>query len=184
MNKAFGLAVSLLLIAAPAAAQKVDIDYAHDFDFKSVKTFQYVETEESNFSNSLMASRIEEMIKEKLRAAGLEEVQSNPDILVTNHVTTEQWTTYDTTHFGYGGYGGGWYRWGGVGVGTSTTTSQTYTDGTLIIDAWEPDEKKMVWRGTGTVTIKSKTEKQIRQIEKILDKLGKRWSKILAGMGK
>ena len=43
---------------------------------------------------------------------------------------------------------------------------------------------KMIWRGAGTVTVKSKPEKQQKQIDKILDKLGKKWAKILAGKGK
>jgi hypothetical protein len=42
----------------------------------------------------------------------------------------------------------------------------------------------MIWRGTGTVTVKAKPEKQIKQVENILTKIGKRWEKILAGKGK
>ena len=42
----------------------------------------------------------------------------------------------------------------------------------------------MVWRGTGTVTVKSKPEKQTKQVEKIFTKMGSRWDKILAGQGK
>ena len=57
-------------------------------------------------------------------------------------------------------------------------------DGTLVIDAYDSKEKKMVWRGSGTVTVKDKPEKQVKQVEKIVTKLGKRWDKILAGMDK
>jgi hypothetical protein len=42
----------------------------------------------------------------------------------------------------------------------------------------------MVWRGSGTVTVKDKPEKQVKQVENILKKLGKKWDKILAGKGK
>ena len=84
---------------------------------------------------------------------------------------------------GYGGYGMGWGGWGG-GMTTSTTTVSTYTSGTLIIDAYEPGEKKMVWRGTGTVTLKSKPEKVAKQIDNILAKMGSKWQKILQGMEK
>jgi hypothetical protein len=34
------------------------------------------------------------------------------------------------------------------------------------------------------VTVKAKPEKQIKQVENILTKIGKRWEKILAGQGK
>jgi len=194
MKKALGLVFVLALAATPAMAQKVTVDYAHDFDFSGVKTFQYVDTKESNSENDLMAGRIVEMIKKELREGGLTEVQENPDLFVTYHVTTEEMSSFNTTSMGYGGYGGygdGWGGWGGYGgygmggMGGSSTTYETkYTEGTLIVDGYDPAEKKLVWRGTGMVTIKDKPEKQIKQVDKILKKIGAKWDKILAGKGK
>jgi len=182
MKRTIGLLIVLGLAATPAFAQKVYIDYAHDFDFSSVKTFQCVDTEESNAQNPMMHDRIVGAIKRELSDNG-KEVTENPDLYITYHITTEQNTRYNTTTFGYGGYGGGWYGYGG-GMGSSSTTATNYTVGTLIIDAYDPVEKKMIWRGTGTVTVKAKPEKQIKQVDKILTKLGKRWDKILSGQGK
>ncbi len=188
MKKLLGTVFVMALIATPAMAQKVTIDYAHDFDFGSVKTFQYVDTKESNVKgNDMMAQRVADMIKKELREGGLTEVQENPDIYVTYHFTTEERTSYQTTNFGYGGYGAGWGGWGygGMGgMGSSTTQAINYTDGTLIIDAYDSNEKKMVWRGTGTVTVKAKPEKQIKQVDNILKKIGNKWDKILVGQGK
>ena len=188
MKKFFGtLVVVFGLAATPALAQKVTIDYAHEFDFGGVETFQYVDTEESNAANPMMHERIVAMIGKELVEGGLTEVSENPDILVTYHVTTEEQTTYTTSSFGYGGYWGGWNRWGyryGPTMASSTTTARNYTEGTLIIDAYDSAEKKMIWRGTGTVTVKAKPEKQVKQVEKILAKLGDKWDKIIAGKGK
>ncbi len=188
MKKALGLVFVLALAATPAMAQKVTIDYAHDFDFEAIKTFQYVATDDSDVKgNDLMDQRIEDMIKKELREGGGTEVQENPDIYVTYHFTSKENTSYNTTSMGYGGYGGyygGWGGWGGGGMGTSTTYATTYTEGTLIIDLYDPETKKLVWRGTGTVTVKSKPEKQIKQIENILTKIGKKWDKIVHGQGK
>jgi len=190
MKKTLGLIILLGLAASPALAQKVNIDYAHDFDFSGPETFQYVNTEESNAQNPMMADRIEYMIKSKLKAGGATEVTENPDFYITYHITTQQETSYMTTSFGYGGYGGGWggygrYGYGGYGgMGSSTTTATNYTVGTLIIDAYEATDKKMIWRATGEVTVKESPEKQIKQVEKILDKIGKKWDKIMAGKGK
>ena len=64
------------------------------------------------------------------------------------------------------------------------TRGRNYTEGTLIIDAYDSAEKKMIWRATGTVTVKDSPEKQAKQVEKILTKIGKKWDKILAGKGK
>ena len=183
-KKIFGIAVTAALIAVPGIAQKVTIDYAHDFDFGAIKTFQYVDTGESDIQgNSMMADRVVSMIKKELREGGLNEVTANPDLFVTYHYTSKDRKSYSTTHFGYGDYWGGWYGWGGS-MGSSTTYEYNYTEGTLIIDAYDANEKKMVWRGSGTVTVKAKPEKQIKQVDNILKKLGKRWEKILKGQGK
>ena len=191
MKKALGLVFVLALAATPAMAQKVTIDYAHDFDFSAVKTFQYVETKDSDIKNELMADRITTMFKKELAEGGLKEVTENPDIYVTYHATSKENTSYNTTSMGYGGYGGygagwgGYGRYGGYGGMASSTTYETkYTEGTLIIDGYDPTDKKLVWRGTGTVTVKAKTEKQIKQVDNILKKLGSKWDKILVGQGK
>lgn len=186
MKNSLTLFFVLAIAATPALAQKITIDYAHDFDFSSVETFQYVDTKESNAPDELTGNRIKNAIIRELSEGGLQSVSSDPDLYVTYHLTSQENTVYNTTNFGYGGYHRGWRGWGG-GMSTATTTASTYTEGTLIVDAYAPDdggEKKMVWRGTGTVTVKSKPEKQQKQIDNILDKLGKKWAKILAGKGK
>jgi len=183
MKKTLLLLVVLGLAATPALAQKVTIDYAKSFDFESVKTFQYTDTKDTNATNELMAGRIKDAIIRELTEGGLKQVDSNPDLYVTYHFSTKNNTVYNTTGFGYGGYGMGWGGWGG-GMGSSTTTASTFTDGTLVIDGYKASDKKMVWRGTGTVTLKSKPEKQTQQIDNILAKLGNKWDKILAGKGK
>jgi L-aminopeptidase/D-esterase-like protein len=178
--------VALAFLATPSLAQKVNIDYAHDFDFDTVKTFQYVETKDTDAGNELVAGRIKDAIIRELTEGGLEQVESDPDLYVTYHVATKDNTVFNTTSFGYGGYGAGWGAWGmhgGIGMGSSTTTTSTYTEGTLVIDAYEPAEKKMVWRGMGTVTVASKPEKQTKQIDSILKKMGSKWQKILAKQG-
>ena len=184
MRRLFGVLIGLGFALTPALAQKITIDYAHEFNFEMVDTFQYVETKASNMPNSLMDGRIREAIIRELTEGGARQVESDPDLYITYHVTTSDRTNYNTTTMGYGGMGRGWGGYGGMGMASSTTTVSTYTDGTLIIDAYEPVEKKMVWRGTGTVTLKSKPEKQVKQIDKILAKMGDKWDKILKNQGK
>ena len=194
MKKILGCAVLAMLIAAPGFAQTVTIDYAHGFDFDGVTTFQYVDTEESNIKdNQIMADRVASMIRQEMREGGLREVEENPDLYITYHFTSEERKQLSTTSMGMGGYGGYWDDWGGYGgydafggpmMGSSTTREYSYEEGTLVIDAYDSKEKKMVWRGSGTVTVKDKPEKQVKQVENILKKLGKKWDKILAGKGK
>jgi hypothetical protein len=172
----------LLLIASPALAQKITIDYAEEHDFGKVETFAYVVTEDTNSADPLMDERIKEAIIRELTAGGLKQVDADGDLMVTYHLASQQQLSLNTTTYGYGGYGRGWRGYRG-GFGGATTTATTYTEGTLIVDAYEPGEKNMVWRGTGTVTLKAKPEKRAQQINKIMTKMGKKWMKILDKQG-
>lgn len=193
MRKLLLLMIALTVVATPSIAQKITIDYAHDFDFSTVKTFTYVETQDTDLQETLADQRLESAILRELRSGNLKQVDSGGDLYITYHVVTEDNTVFTTDHFGYGGWGPGWGGYGGYGyggygygggMGTSTTRATTYTDGTLIIDAYEPGAKKMVWRGTGTVTLKAKPEKQAKQVDNILTKMGNKWNKILKNEGK
>ena len=180
MKAKLGSMIVLVLFAAPAFAQKITIDYDHDYDFDKVKTFTYTSTDETNSQDQLMDGRIKDAIIKEVTEGGLQQVDSDPDLFITYHLTTKEDTVLSTTGMGYGGYGRGWGGWGG---GMSTTTASTYTEGTLIVDAYEPADNQMVWRGTGTVTLKAKPEKRTQQVNKIMAKMGDKWDKILANQG-
>ena len=194
MKKTLVLLIALAVVAAPSIAQKITIDYAHDFDFEQVKTFTYVDTPDSNTGNDLADNRIKDKMIASLTSGGLKQADSGGDIYVTFHVTTEDNTVFTTDNYGYGGWGPGWggygrYGYGGYGgyyggMGTTTTRATTYTDGTLILDAYEPGDKQLVWRGTGTVTLKQKPEKIDKQIDNVFKKMGTKWDKILKNQGR
>ena len=121
---------ALLLMAAPAFAQKVYIDYDNDYDFDSPETFTWAKTSETSVedANPLMHSRIVNAIEHYLTMGQLREVESDPDLYVTYHTSTKENLSLNTTSFGYG-YPGGWYGggyggyYGGYGgMGSSSTT--------------------------------------------------------------
>jgi hypothetical protein len=122
MVKTLGLMIGLGMAAMPAFAQNVSIDYAKGFDFKAAKTFQSVETKESNAPNELMDGRVKDALVTQLTEGGLKQGDAKPDLFVTYHFTSKENTVYNTTSFGYGGVGLGWDGWGG-GMGSSTTTA-------------------------------------------------------------
>jgi len=183
MRKIVIMLFAIGFFTVPAFAQKITIDYAKAFDFDKVKTFVYTPTPDTNAKDPLMDDRIKEAVLNKLKAGGLTEVEADPDIYVTYHVTTKDNTVYDTMSMGYGGYGMGWGGWG-MGMGSSTTVSTTYTDGSLIVDAYDSTEKKLVWRAVGTVTLKDDPAKVTKQIQKVIDKMGQKWAQILKKKGK
>ena len=63
-------------------------------------------------------------------------------------------------------------------MATASTTEQTWTDGTLILDLWDPATKKLVWRGSSAQVLKGKPEKLANQISQAFDGMLKKWQKM------
>ena len=63
-------------------------------------------------------------------------------------------------------------------MGTASTHVYTYTRGTLIIDFWSPETKKLVWRGSATAVVKENPQNAERQIQKAVKKIARKWENI------
>ena len=141
--------LALALCAGPVFAQKVYIDYDPDYDGSGVKTFAWKPTSETSIrhTNPLLHSRIVNGIEYYLSLGGAREQESDPDIYVTYHTSTQQEISVNTAHWGYGyprswtygGYGRYGYPYGGA----STTTVSKYQKGTLVVDAWDAKSNKL-----------------------------------------
>ena len=174
--------LALLITASPVWAAKVLIDYDKDVDLSKFKTFQYQASKDNASKDGLMDGRIVDALEGMLKEAGLTEVSSDADLAATYHVKTEEQSSFTTTGMGYG-MGVGWGRWGGgmggVGdMGMATTTEQTWTDGTLILDLWDPETKKLVWRGSAAQVLKGNPEKLSKQIDQAFAAMLKKWRKM------
>ena len=108
-TKLSGLFVVALLMAAPASAQKVHVDYDQSVDFSVYKTFAWGKTPETSLQGEapLMHSRVKNAIEYHLSEGGLVEDTENPDVYVTYHTRTREEVQLHTSSMGYG-YGGGW----------------------------------------------------------------------------
>ena len=67
---------------------------------------------------------------------------------------------------------------GAGGMGMATTTEQTWTDGTLILDLWDPSTKKLVWRGSSDQVLKGTPDKRSKQIDQAFAGMLKKWQKM------
>jgi hypothetical protein len=75
---------------------------------------------------------------------------------------TKNQQALNTFYDGFGG-GWGWRRFGGGGFGEATTTTDTYKVGTLVVDLFDANSKKLVWRGSASDTLSDKSEKKYRK---------------------
>jgi hypothetical protein len=156
----FGL---LLLAATASFAQQVKTDYDRSTDFSQYKTYSW---EKVQTQNQLWVDRIKEAVNSALAAKGWTEVPSGGSASVVAVEMTRNQQTLDTF---YNGFGGGW-RWGG-GFGDSTTTVENYKVGTLVVDLFDTNSKKLVWRGSSSDTLSDKSENNIKNLDKGVQKM-------------
>jgi hypothetical protein len=156
------VALAVMLLPTLARAQKVDTDFDPAVDFSAFKTYAW--TTGTPSPNPIGEQRIQDAVNKALQAKGLKLVTANPDLVVATHAVGKEEKELYTT-----GYGGP-YRWGG---GMGTTTVNTYIKGTLAIDLYSAQTKKLAWRGVATDTMSDKAEKNAEKVNKAVEKLFK-----------
>ena len=162
----FVLVGVMSLFAGKLSAQQVKTDYDRSANFGQYKTYSW---EQIKTQDPLMVDRIKSAVKTTLAAKGYTEVPSDGDLSLVAMETTRDQQTLDTF---YNNFGGGW-RWGGFG--DATTTTETYKVGTLVVDLFDPKTKTLVWRGSASDTLSNKSEKNIDNLDKGVEKMFKQF---------
>jgi len=162
----FVLVGVMSLFAGKLSAQQVKTDYDRSANFGPYKTYSW---EQIKTQDPLIVDRIKSAVKTTLAAKGFTEVPSDGDLSLVAMETTRDQQTLDTF---YNNFGGGW-RWGGFG--DATTTTQTYKVGTLVVDLFDTKTKTLVWRGSASDTLSNKSEKNIDNLDKGVEKMFKQF---------
>jgi hypothetical protein len=115
-----------------------------------------------------MVDRIKSAVNAVLASKGWTEVPSGPDAAVVAIETTYNQQTLDTF---YDGFGGGWGWRGFGGFGDATTTSETYKIGSLVVDIFDANNKKLLWRGSASDTLSNNSGTNIKNIGKSVNKM-------------
>src|SRR5712664_3186491 len=127
-----------LVMLGVAFAQHVQTDFDHQANFSQYKTYSWQEIKPAN---SLWDARIKNAVDAQLAAKGWTQVDSGGDVSIVAIKTTQTQRTLQTF---YDGFGGGW-RWRGFGgLGEATTNVETYKVGTLVVDIFDANAKKLI----------------------------------------
>jgi hypothetical protein len=164
----FSMVIAVLSTTASLAEVKTDYDRAVEFSHYKTYSWGKVHTEDP-----LWGDRIKAAVASALAAKGWTEVESGGDVSVMAMEMTEAHRTLQTYYDSFGG-GWGWRRWGGgfgSGFGESTTTEETYQVGTLVIDLFDTNARKLVWRGSASDTLSDKSDKNIQRLDKEIGKM-------------
>jgi hypothetical protein len=162
------LAIFILIFSCSSVSVKYDYDPA--IDFKKFTTFGWKEVEIPNDAlakNPLLAKRVKQAVIKELESKGYTYTESEQvDFAVVTHAGTKD-RTQITDWGSYGWYSPWWGPYGG-----RVDVSQ-YTEGTLVIDIVDMNEKEMAWRGlaTGTVDENLNPERSQARIDHTVSKI-------------
>jgi len=164
MRRTVFASVGIMLVFATATfAQQVKTDYDRGADFSQLRTYSW---EKVQTQDSLWVSRIKQAVNASLTSKGWMQVESGGDVAIMAMDMTQNHQTLNTY---YDGFGGGW-RWGG-GFGDATTSVDTYKVGTLVVDMFDTHTKKLIWRGSAADTLSDKSDKNIKNLDKGVQKM-------------
>jgi hypothetical protein len=156
-----------LLFATASFAQQAKTDYDRSADFGQYKTYSW---EKVQTRDPLMVDRIETAVNADLASKVWKYVKSGGDVSIIAIEITQNQETLNTFYDGFGG-GWGWRRWGGGGFGEATTTTEVYQVGTLVVDLFDGKTKKLIWRGSSSDTLSNNSEKNIKNLDKAVQKM-------------
>src|ERR1700674_4387457 len=166
-----GLIGLMLFFAGKASAQQVKTDYDRNANFAQYKTYSW---EHVKTQDALDVDRIKSAVNAALAAKGWTQVDSGGDVSIVAMEITQNQQTLNTFYDGLGG-GWGWRRFGGGGFGEATTTTETYKVGTVVVDLFETSTKKLLWRGTSSDTLSNNSDKNIKNLDKGVEKMFKQF---------
>jgi len=141
-------------------------DYDHSVDFQRYKTYSWLKI---HASDSLWEGRIRHAVDSELAAKGwtvAPDGQASVAAFGSTHTQPMLNTFYD-------GFGGGW-RWHGFGgLGMATTTVEKVPIGSLVLDIFDSETKKLIWRGRASEVLSEKPEKDEKKLEKTVAEMFK-----------
>ena len=154
-----------------ATAQKVTYEYEPGTDFSKFKSYKWQRAEGTRYPAHVFDEILMSSIEEQLTAKGLvksageaADVYVVYQLAVVDDMTTNSFKT-----------GGGWLGVPGgnpVFAGGSTNISHAVKKGWILVDVFDANQKKLVWRASATKALKGEAAEKVRRnARKVMDKM-------------
>lgn len=168
-----------------------DLDRSIDFSkYKTIEFYGWTDSKIGNGSGgSFFKNRIEKELQAEFLKRGIETVKKGEgdmiiSLFVVSEKKTESYANTSTSYPGvgmgvYGGYGygryygyGPGYGWGaGYGQSTTTYTEHDYSEGTLIVSAYDASKQELIWETIASKSIDRDSKNPEEEIKKAVAKI-------------
>jgi hypothetical protein len=159
-----GLCAGLLGCCGLGIAQNVYYNSMPGTNFAKFHTFRWVGyIGRFEQVNQILAQEIQDAVVGQLTGKGFTQTNAdNADLIVGFQVAIQQQRQWNA-------WGGGGFRFGGMGQATSSTID----NGTLVVDMYDVANKQLVWTGRATKTVNpsGNQQKNLNNLNKAVAKL-------------
>jgi hypothetical protein len=161
------LAALIALAVAPLCAQQVTVVANPAVPFSQFHTYAWGTRNENHIRNTILAQIAMQAVNQQLQSRGYVMVTEDQphDLLVTANAGLRRRTTWTT--WSSGGWGGRY----------STTTPDTQTEATLVVDVYNTSVHELCWRGVARNTLNSNSSKTQKMVNKAINKMFQQWPK-------
>jgi hypothetical protein len=136
--------VGMAMAGAPILAQTVTIDYDHTVNFLKFKTYTW---DKIHASDPSVESRITLAMQRDMAGRYMTEVAKGGDVTLTAVEATQDKQEFTNFYNDLTGYA--WQRpWGSAGFMDSQATLNDIPLNTLVVDMYDTNTHKLLWRGT------------------------------------
>lgn len=156
-------AVYVVILAVPAFAQKVTVNYDAAVDFSRYKRYAFLESNKP-FASMVCHQAVLDNIQLKLAIRGLLPAypDETPDLWIVYNAGIKELISIQGYNYQYGP---GW-RWSQARQSALVEEPQT-----LVIDLVDAGENRLVWRGIATGALVQNPERTVKNIENATKKM-------------
>ena len=151
----------MFIFAATAFPREIVTDYDHHANFERYHTYSWAKVQTAN---SLWDERVKQAVDNALQKKGWQKVPEGGDVSIVAVGMTRDKPTLRTFYDGFPG-------WGWSGFADATTTVEHYKEGTLVVDMFDTQTKKLIWRGSASDLLSDKPEKNEKKLESAVEKM-------------
>lgn len=166
----------LATIAAGCSSVTVSASMEEKADFESPKTYSFYPWDASADSLLMLSDRraIEGAIRHEMERRGIKYVEKGGDLTVSVFIILNRKTAVRayTDHYGPGYYYSP-YVYGPYYYGPPTTvyTTESYVEGTMLIDVLNTAEKKVIWQGKAVGEVNRSDRHREKNLPKVIKKI-------------
>ena len=175
MHRLTTIALAAVVTASTLSCSSMTVRADHDSqnEFDAYSTFAIFERqgkESRPQMSQIVDRRIGISMATELEAKGFDSTSPrNADFLVTFYTAVRRRVVINRT---------GWYGWGGWGWRGGATWTNSFPEGTLVIDIIDRHNRQLVWRGVGEgafTTTNPSDQKVAKRVSKILRTFPPTW---------